>query len=118
MGGSGTASLSANDLTISVSSAPPFQSGLFFHGADEDFTIFGDGALCVSGPFARVLPVIATAGTGSASVLLDLFDDPFTVGPDIVAPFETWRFQFWYRDAIGGPPGLNLSDGLAVTFCP
>ena len=118
MGASGTASLNANNLTLSVSSAPPFQFGLFFYGANEDFAIFGDGALCVSAPFARVLPVIATDGTGSASVLLNLYDDPFTVSPNIVAPFETWRFQFWYRDPLGGPAGFNLSDGIAVTFCP
>ena len=118
MGGSGTASLSANNLTLSVSNAPPFQFGLFFYGANETFTIFGDGALCVSGPLARVLPVIATDGTGSADFPLDLNANPFTVAPNIIAPFETWRFQFWYRDPLGGPSGFNLTDGLAVTFCP
>ena len=118
MGGSGTTSLNSNDLTLSVSSAPPFQFGLFFYGADETFTLFGDGALCVSGPLARVLPVIATDGTGSADFPLDLNANPFTAAPNIIAPFETWRFQFWYRDPLGGPSGFNLSDGLAVTFCP
>ena len=118
IGASGSTSLNANDLTLSVSGAPPLQVGLFFYGADEDFAIFGDGNLCVAAPFARIVPVITIDGTGSASVLLDLSDDPFTVGVNTVAAFETWRFQFWYRDPNAGMAGFNFSDALAVTFCP
>lgn len=117
IGSSGGASLSANDLTISVTNAPPFQFGLFFYGVDEDLAIFGEGALCVKPPFTRVLPVVALDGTGSVQVPVDLNGAPFSTGPNAVAPSETRRFQFWYRDPLGGPSGFNLSDGLAVTFC-
>ena len=118
IGACGSTSIAANDLILRIDQATPGQFGLFFYGADETFTIFGEGALCVAAPFARVLPVIATDATGSASLPLDLGNDPFTVAPNTIAPFETWRFQFWYRDPLGGPSGFNLSDGLAVTFCP
>lgn len=56
---------------------------------------------------ARILPAIATDGTGSANLQRNSND----------APFETWRFQSCFRDPLGGPSRLNLSDGLAVSFC-
>lgn len=56
---------------------------------------------------ARILPAVATDGTGSANLQRSLND----------APFETWRFQFCFRDPLGGPSRFNLSDGLAVSFC-
>jgi hypothetical protein len=35
----------------------------------------------------------------------------------VIAPGQTWRFQFWHRDPSMPPAGSNLSNGLAVTFC-
>jgi hypothetical protein len=29
---------------------------------------------------------------------------------------STWNFQFWHRDAVGGAPTLNTSNGLNVEF--
>lgn len=65
----------------------------------------------------RILPAIATDGTGSANLQLSLNDAPFTVCSNIITPCETWRFQSCYRDPLGGPSRFNLSDGLAVSFC-
>jgi len=31
---------------------------------------------------------------------------------------DTKFFQFWYRNPAGGGAGFNLSDSLAVPFCP
>jgi hypothetical protein len=36
----------------------------------------------------------------------------------LVAPGSTWYFQAWFRDPAAGGAAFNLSDGLAVTFCP
>ena len=118
MGANGTASLTANDLELTVTSAPPFQFGLFFYGAEENFAFYGDGALCIKAPFERLKPVLLTDAAGAVSLPLDLSVEPFSMGGNAIAAFETWRFQFWYRDPTGGPGGFNFSDGLAVTFCP
>ena len=118
MGALGTASLTANDLTLTVSGAPQGQFGLFFYGEGEDFFFVGDGAICVKPPLNRVYPVLQTDGAGTTSLALDLGSPPFSAGGGQIAPFETWHFQFWFRDPPGGPAGFNFSDGLAVTFCP
>ena len=62
--------------------------------------------------------MILTDGGGMGSLALDLGSPPFSAGGGQIAPFETWHFQFWFRDPTGGPAGFNFSDGLAVTFCP
>jgi hypothetical protein len=31
---------------------------------------------------------------------------------------STWYFQFWFRDPAAGARNVNLSNGLAATFCP
>ena len=33
-----------------------------------------------------------------------------------VQPGETWSFQAWYRDTVGGSATSNFSDGLEITF--
>ena len=29
---------------------------------------------------------------------------------------ETWNYQAWHRDVVGGVVGSNFSDGLSVVF--
>ena len=118
MGACGSTSLTANQLTLHVTGAPALQFGLFLYGADQDFFFVGDGAICVKPPLVRLKPVMLTDGAGTVSFPLDLSVPPFSGGPHQVGAFETWHFQFWFRDPPGGPAGFNFSDGLAVTFCP
>jgi hypothetical protein len=33
-----------------------------------------------------------------------------------VVPGETWYFQAWHRDLVGGTATTNFTDGLEVTF--
>ena len=114
----GSASLAASDLVLTVEDGPPFQFGLFFYGAQEALTFYGDGAVCVAPPHYRIYPVVMTNSWGAAEVLLDFGSPPISSGPGQVTPFATWNFQFWFRDPTGGPAGFNFSDGLSVTFCP
>ena len=38
-------------------------------------------------------------------------------GVDIsIAAGETWNFQTWHRDSVGGIATSNFTNGLAVTF--
>ena len=29
---------------------------------------------------------------------------------------DTWNFQVWYRDAVGGSATSNFTDAVSVTF--
>ena len=60
------------------------------------------------GPFAVVLPGAA----GDASTSVDLGGG--------VAAGDLLRYQFWYRDPVGGPCGsdFNLSNGVEVSWVP
>jgi len=118
IGWMGSASISANDLTLTASNLPPFQFGIYFYGADEWFNIMGDGVLCIAPPLYRIKTVVTTDVSGTTSLAVDYNTQPFASGAGQVAAFSTWRFQLWYRDPTGGPAGSNTTDGLLVTFCP
>jgi hypothetical protein len=107
----GSTGLVANDLTLSVASAPPGQFGLFFHGQGQAQLAVGDGFLCIAGDFIR-LPVVQVGGAGAASLSLDLS----APGLGFLAG-QTRSFQFWYRDSVGAA-GYNFSDAIEMTFCP
>ncbi|MDP6937758.1 MAG: hypothetical protein QF848_02880 [Planctomycetota bacterium] len=116
---SGSASITADDLMLSVSGLPPSKFGLIFMG---DATIpalpMADGMRCVSGSLFRFG---ARLSDGSGVL---------TEGPGIVGwtwnnlgsaghilAGDTWSFQCWYRD-LKGPcgTGSNASSALAITF--
>lgn len=115
MAHSGTGSVSANDLVLSVSGAPAGQFGLFAYASGHAFTPLGEGFLCLGGDLHRLNPVIATDAQGAVAFAVDLTAPPTSSGPGAISPGEQWRFQFWFRDA---PQTSNLSDGLLVPFCP
>ncbi len=111
---SGTTSLLAGDLVLSVFACPPNRPGIFFFGTNPVQIPFGNGVRCVGGATLRLPPRFT-----------DLFGDaeqPF--GPanhppgSALAPGDLRYFQFWYRDPAAGGAGYNLSDALAVRFCP
>jgi hypothetical protein len=118
IGALGSTSLGAADLVLTVAHAPAFQFGLFFYGAQPGLVFYGEGALCVQGPVFRLYPVVLSGATGEASLALDLSPYPLGSGPGAVGAFETWHFQYWFRDPTYGPSGFNFSDGIQVTFCP
>jgi hypothetical protein len=47
---------------------------------------------------------------------LDLTQIPQPTGFVSVAAGDTWNFQCWYRDAVGGVATSNFTDGLSVDF--
>lgn len=119
MGLSGSQSIARNDCALEVTGAVPGEFGFFFYGPDEVQVPLGHGHRCVGGvPLIRLGVPVGIDSAGSASRPLDFTVPPMSSGPGEVLPGSTWKFQFWYRDPASGPPGVNLSDGLSVTFCP
>ena len=112
----GSASLSANDLSLTAAGMPAHVSVFLFQGTVQTNggagAMLGDGLLCTGGALKRY-PVHAADGAGSA-----------TWGPGLAA-FGGWTagatfdFQAWYRNN-GGPcgSGFNLSSARSITFTP
>lgn len=116
MGWSGEPSHEANAFSLRVSGAIAGQPGLFYFGPNQIQTAFGNGWRCVGGGVTR-LPVVFCDAVGGAELAMDLWDAD--APEDRIGIGETWGFQFWYRNpSASGPATFNLSDGLAVSFCP
>jgi hypothetical protein len=108
----GSQFVGVNDFELQVTGCPPFTNGLFFYGQTPIQAAFGNGFRCVGGSVQRLSPQ-QTDFLGDARRVLDLGALPTPIGAG-----QTWRFQFWYRNPAAGGAGFNLSDGLAVPFCP
>lgn len=109
---SGSVNVSDNNLVL-VSILCPFnQFGVFYHGNNQLNVPFGNGVRCVGGGIHR-LPVVNTGATGSAAALIDLQNPMYGISGGV-----TKKFQFWYRDPVGGGANFNLSDALSIQFCP
>ena len=54
---------------------------------------------------------------GAATQVVDLTAIPTNLfGPTAALPGDTYYFQYWHRDAVGGAPTSNLSSALSVLF--
>ena len=109
----GSASIGANDLLLKANTLPGTQFGVFFHGANQIETPFGDGIRCAGGDIRR-FGVIQTTSLGDASYAVD---NGHPAHADVLMAGASRNFQFWFRDPIGGPAGFKLTDGLKITFC-
>jgi hypothetical protein len=119
MGYSGTASFSANDLTLECYGAVPNQFGIFYYGPNQILAPFGNGFRCVGGGFLGTfrLPVTMTDPFGDAFCALDYSQAPMNSGNGVIVDGMEFNFQFWFRDP-GTGSNFNLSDGLNIVFCP
>ncbi len=114
--GSGSASLSDDDLVLTTSQLTP-GSGLYFQGNNAvnggDGNPFGAGPRCAGGSVRRIEVTFANTGndlTTSTSVSIATQGD--------VSVGQTRHYQYWYRDSLGSPcsSGFNLSNAYEVTW--
>ncbi len=114
----GSVSVAANDLTLTVSGAPTAVFGVFLQSPDAGFVPLGSGTLCLG---TQTLGFVVRLGALQTDLLGSAFTEFDNTSPMLpqaqVLPGETWYFQFVYRDLDSGTPEFNFSDGLAVTFC-
>ncbi|MDZ4775012.1 MAG: hypothetical protein SGI72_17975 [Planctomycetota bacterium] len=108
----GTPNISTNNLRLYAQGLPVGTAGIFFYGPNATQIPFGNGFICVTGATYR-LPVVFADFFGIATYPIN-----YANLPNPIVAGDVWRFQFWYRDNVNGNPGFNLSEGLAVTFCP
>jgi hypothetical protein len=122
MGASGSADVSANSLTLEASDLPTNAFGFFLTSQTQGMIAQpggSQGVLCLSGSIGRYVGAGQIQNSGAAgafSLALDLTQTPTPMGLVSIASGETWNFQCWYRDAVGGVPTSNFTDGLTVVF--
>ena len=114
---SGSTSISENQFGLTGSSLPRNTFALAIYGETAAKFPLGDGLLCISPFFPGLvrLPVVQVLGNGSVDVPIDFPDLPAHAQ---ITAGSRWNFQLWYRDAVIGGTGSNLSDALNVTFTP
>lgn len=123
LGGSGGASITADDLTLSVFNLPPSSFGRIFMGAPANDVAFGDGILCTSGAGGGLIrfPIQLSDAHGRISIgpgLRAFAAENFGAGAQITSG-HTWSFQAYYRDATGPcGTGFNTTNASRVTFTP
>jgi hypothetical protein len=77
------------------------------------------GVLSLGGSIGRYVgpgQIRNTGATGSFSLVLDLAATPTPTGLVQVVAGETWNFQSWHRDAVGGTATSNFTDALELLF--
>ncbi len=110
----GSLVISNDDSRLLASGLPANRSGLFFRGTQTIQVPFGDGFRCGGGQIAR-FGVQQTDAAGQAQRTLEF--DPGSPGQ--LTPFQTFTFQFWFRDPMGPVGhGFNLTDAVEILFCP
>jgi len=122
IGATGSRTVANNDLTLVVSSLPNNAFGYFLTSLTQGVVPQPGGSLgvlCLGGSIGRYVgagQIQNTGATGAFSLLLDLNQTPTPTGPTTITAGQTWNFQAWHRDAVGGVAVSNFTDGLSVMF--
>lgn len=122
LAGSGSTDVNDNAFTLSASSLPQFSFGFFIVSQAQGFVAQPGGSagnLCLSGSIGRYVgsgQIKNSGAAGEFDLAIDLTQTPQPMGLVSIAAGETWNFQAWYRDSVGGQPTSNFSNGLEVGF--
>jgi hypothetical protein len=111
-----------NDFSIAASNLPLFSSVMFLASPTQGLWANPGGSLgdlCLGGAIGRAVggQVFTTNPSGNASTYVDLTRMPTPILVSVpVQPGDTYHFQAWYRDNVGGSPVSNFTDAISVQF--
>jgi len=111
-----------NNVTLEASDLPLNSFGFFLTSQTQGFVANPGGSqgnLCLGGGIGRYVGPgqIQNSGTGGTiSLALDLTLTPQPTGFVSVSAGETWNYQAWYRDAVGGSAVSNFTNGTELVF--
>ncbi|MEZ6014084.1 MAG: hypothetical protein R3F49_03145 [Planctomycetota bacterium] len=121
---SGTRSVATNNLRLTATNLPTNAFGYFIASTTTGFVANAggqNGNLCLSGTIGRAVggAVLSSGGAGSFTILANLASIPQPGGPNVAAMAgESWNFQCWHRDSVGGVANSNLTNAVQVVFIP
>jgi hypothetical protein len=117
LGWTGSNSVAAGDLALTVTGARPRGIGVFFFGAEQQERPFMKGTLCVGGRLSRMGPPVHLDGSGGGVETLEGCRWPWDRG--LLVAGSSWNFQFIYLDPPARKVGpFNLSDAVHVELIP
>lgn len=108
-----------DDVTLTVRDLPAGQFGIFAVSRIAGNLPVGGGILCLGGSIGRFdAPgqIFQADASGAADVPIALGAIPLGTGTVPVLPGETWHFQAWHRDIVGGSATSNFALPTRVTF--
>jgi hypothetical protein len=122
IGATGSTVRASNDVTLEASSLPNNSFGYFLTSRTQGLVIGPGGSmgnLCLGGSIGRYVgpgQIKNTGLLGSFNLVLNLSQTPTPTGPVSVLAGETWNFQSWHRDSVGGAATSNFTNGVSITF--
>jgi len=122
MSASGSPVAANDDLTLTCAEMPNNAFGFFLTSLNQGFVSNPGGSqgnLCLGGAIGRYVgpgQIQQSGSAGEVSLLLVLGQTPTPTGPVVVIAGDTWNYQCWFRDSVGGQAVSNFSDGLEVLF--
>ncbi len=105
-------SSAGGELTLDAVPVPN-QFGIFFHGANQSQTSFGDGFLCTTGDITR--GALLSPSVNLATYTYDNSDAKHSLAAYVGS---TRNFQYWFRDPMGGGASFNTSNAISIVIQP
>ncbi|QDV07574.1 hypothetical protein Poly30_31000 [Planctomycetes bacterium Poly30] len=111
-----------NNMTLTAASLPTSAFGFFIVSQTQGMVNQPGGSLgvlCVAGGVGRYVgagQIQNSGATGTFSLPIDLTMTPTPTGLVPVMSGETWNFQAWHRDSVGGSAVSNFTDAVSVSF--
>ncbi|MEM1449016.1 MAG: hypothetical protein AAF957_22720 [Planctomycetota bacterium] len=118
----GTPTVALNDVTLITENVPKNAFGFFLTSMSRGNTPNpggSQGVLCLGGAIGRYVgpgQIQQAGANGTIALPIDLQQVPTPTGFVAVQAGETWNFQAWHRDAVGGAATSNFSQGIEITF--
>ena len=122
MRATGSVVVADDDLSLVASNLPLFSSVMFLASPQQGNWPNPGGSLgnlCLGGAIGRGVggQVFTTNPSGNVSTYVDLSAMPTPIQVSVpVLPGETYHFQAWYRDNVGGQSASNFTDAITVQF--
>jgi hypothetical protein len=109
-----------NSLALEAACCPPESFGLVITSSSNGGPIqsipAGEGVLCIDNSQVGRFSPMMTNATGNRVQSVDLGAIPTHVGTAAALPGDTYYFQFWHRDSLGGVATSNLTSAISVLF--
>jgi len=118
----GSLVVASNDVTLTADALPNNSFGFFLTSRTQGLVPNAGGSagnLCLGGAIGRYVGPgqIQNSGMlGSFDLDLNLTQTPTPMGLVAVAAGDTWNYQAWYRDAVGGVATSNFTNAVSLTF--
>lgn len=122
MRATGSSFATAQNVTLRAEQLPTNVFGFFLTSTTQGFVAGPGGSqgnLCLSGAVGRFTgpgQLLNSGAMGAFELKIDLNQIPTPTGATSALAGDTWNFQAWTRDTVGGTSTSNLTDGLELQF--